>query len=231
MGAGRPHPGAQAAPRKDGGQETRRVQGIGFRKHADLPAGGQQCRQGAKSVTGSETAERLRVDGYRSDRSCGATTRSRNTYSTRSPGFAPGRSARLSQSRSQRKGAEPCPTTRELTLPRHRPRRLNAPDTPRRAARAAASAPCGGCCVPRSPNPAGSHVLRTPPPESCGARDILRAWRAAAARSPRLPTDAARHKLRRISRTPHASTRILRSTRHSAEYVTRPATRPLAQRL
>ena len=70
---------------KGDGQGTRAVPGIGFARLR--PARRRLCRQGVKSAAGPED---IQADSSRSDISCGATTRSRNTVSQRSPGLAPG---------------------------------------------------------------------------------------------------------------------------------------------
>ena len=70
---------------KGDGQGTRAVPGIGFARLR--PARRRLRRQGVKSAAGPED---IQADSSRSDISCGATSRSRNTISPRSPGFAPG---------------------------------------------------------------------------------------------------------------------------------------------
>ncbi len=70
---------------KGDGQGTRAVPGIGFARLR--PARRRLRRQGVKSAAGPEA---IQADSSRSDIPCGATSRSRNTVSQRSPGFAPG---------------------------------------------------------------------------------------------------------------------------------------------
>ncbi len=97
---------------KGDGQGTRAVPGIGFARLR--PARRRLCRQGVNSAAGPGGAHHcLQADSSRSDIPCGATSRSRNTFSQRSPGFVPGAPPALpdrlvpSGQESCRKGNQP----------------------------------------------------------------------------------------------------------------------------
>ncbi len=114
----------RAAPgRKGRRQVTGVVQGIGFRKHADLPAGGFS-RQGANSVAGSgshgaDTSRKL--PGRPSVRSVQPSSK---RYLSVFSGRRPGRSARPSPNlAASRRG--PYPGLKESPLSRAKPQRID----------------------------------------------------------------------------------------------------------
>ena len=108
-GSSREGPRPEHSPQgKDVGRKPASFRGSAFASTPTFPPGANSVGKTLRASLVRRLLMRLRADGYRSDRPCGATTRSRNYTSIRSPGFAPGRSARPSQSRSSRKSADVC---------------------------------------------------------------------------------------------------------------------------
>ena len=71
------------------GREPAPFRGSGS-QGSDPPAGGYVGKASRAPLVLKEFTTAFQADSSRSDISCGATSRSRNTISQRSPGFAPG---------------------------------------------------------------------------------------------------------------------------------------------